>query len=119
MTQEPPSFLLPHQLIELELAKQVHTHQPQQEEESLIQTAIVPAPEDSLFDSQFGGFSEGFDFQPSQQAPPQKDERFVMCVCVMHVCLPLGTHCDVCVVCVCVCVCVCDVCLPLGTRCDV
>jgi hypothetical protein len=76
--QEPPSFLLPGQLIEIELAKQVKVQMIQPEEESItsqiVDTTPPPASE-NVFDSTFGrsGFSEGFDFHP-----PKKDERSVM-----------------------------------------
>lgn len=74
---EPPSFLLPGQLIEIELAKQVKVQIVPVEEESItsqiVDTTPPPASE-NVFDSTFGrsGFSEGFDFQPQ---PPKKDER--------------------------------------------
>ena len=75
LLKEPPSFLLPGQLIEIELAKQVKLQAVQPEEESLVITAAA-TPNDSVFDSTFGrsGFSEGFDF-PAE--PPKKDERSV------------------------------------------
>ena len=80
LTQEPPSFLLPGQLIEIELAKQVKVQVIQPEEESItsqiVDTTPPPASE-NVFDSTFGrsGFTEGFDFQPQ---PPKKDERSVV-----------------------------------------
>lgn len=89
LSQEPPSFLLPGQLIEIELAKQVQLQNVHHEEDSLsslVDTAPTgeqaQTPDDSVFDSAFGraGFSEGFDF-PSE--PPKKDERFVTVVCIV------------------------------------
>ena len=79
--QDPPSFLLPGQLIEIELAKQVKLHAVNPEEESigsLVDTTppVEPPPtNDNVFDKEFGtsGFSEGFDFPAG---PPKKDERF-------------------------------------------
>ena len=51
----------------------MHTIEPVEEEPS-ITTAQVEAAnkETNVFDSQFGGFSEGFDFQ---QPSPKRDER--------------------------------------------
>ena len=80
LLQEPPSFLLPGQLIEIELAKQVKVQVIQPEEESItgqiVDTTPSPASE-NVFDSTFGcsGFTEGFDFQPQH---PKKDERSVL-----------------------------------------
>ena len=80
LMQEPPSFLLPGQLIEIELAKQVKVQVIQPEEESItsqiVDTTPPPASE-NVFDSTFGRsvFTEGFDFQPQ---PPKKDERSVV-----------------------------------------
>lgn len=73
--QEPPSFLLPGQLIEIELAKQVQLQAISQEEESLVDSTppVEPAANENVFDREFGrtGFTEGFDFTA------KKDERFV------------------------------------------
>ena len=98
---DPPSFLLPGQLIELELARQVKLARVVDEEASigaLVEPGEVEATptssitsQSSVFDSQFGSVGGGFDFQPVSRPVPKpvvKDERYVfvlllrgMCVC--------------------------------------
>lgn len=81
---DPPSFLLPGQLIELELARQVKLATQVVDEEASIGSLIEPAelepqatPPTSVFDSQFGSsrFGEGFDFSALRTPAKKKDER--------------------------------------------
>lgn len=105
---DPPSFLLPGQLIELELARQVKLAHVVDEEASigaLVEPGEVEATptssvtcQSSVFDSQFGSVGGGFEFPPAQLAPKpvQTDERYVFvllfvecCMCAVFVCLCL------------------------------
>ena len=75
MLQDPPSFLLPGQLVEEELAKQVRV----QTEEDSLQTGTLVEPGESTqetneatFEDMFGseGFEDQFDFQTT------RDDRY-------------------------------------------
>ena len=80
---DPPSFLLPGQLIELELARQVRVTAHVDEEASigsLVEPGEVepplPTPPANRFDSQFGAKpDDSFDFTAPRS--PVKDERCV------------------------------------------
>ncbi len=77
---DPPSFLLPGQLIEMELARQVRVAS-QVDEEASIGSLVEPGEptppptHPNLFDSQFGSTrpDESFDFTAMRS--PVKDER--------------------------------------------
>ena len=93
---DPPSFLLPGQLIALELAKQVRLVSQPVEEASIsslvdldttTETTVTERPhadsvssQTSVHDAQFGttGFNESFDFARSRSPVKEKDERFVL-----------------------------------------
>ena len=97
---DPPSFLLPGQLIERELARQVKLAA-QVDEEASISSLIEPAEVEppptlaatatptasvtsSVFDSQFGsGFGEGYDFNAPRSPVKTRDERLV-CVYMLY-----------------------------------
>lgn len=80
---DPPSFLLPGQLIEMELARQVKLANVVDEEASIsslvepaevVTSSITSTSTSSLHDQQFGsGFQEGYDF--SALRSPVKDDK--------------------------------------------
>ena len=93
---DPPSFLLPGQLMEMELARQVRVAAHMDEEASigsLVEPGEVEPPEptppptttqSNRFDSQFGASrpDESFDFTAMRS--PVKDER---CALISDVCI--------------------------------
>ena len=81
---DPPSFLLPGQLIEMELARQVKLARDVEEEASItslvepaevVTNSITSTSTSSLHDQQFGpsSFQEGYDFTAPRS--PVKDDK--------------------------------------------
>ncbi|CAI7993005.1 Huntingtin-interacting protein 1 [Geodia barretti] len=98
LSPDPPSFLLPGELIDQQLSRQV-VRMPEQEESSLTSlqgsTAREPSPDppprrtdEARFNAAFGSpTSESFDFAP----PPRKDTRYSVCFTDIAV---LVKHCE-------------------------